>query len=144
MAVEVEDDVFFADLSKQIAMLIMDDEEEFPVQCPPLPVQGLPCMPRTMMLPSSYGYEEMAIGRERRGTGVFIPLSTAPRRKKRPRRSTWVDNRNDFHGQKLGMSATVASPITITITKPHRPKSLQELECAKEPQIVISNDLSSY
>ena len=39
MAVEVEDDVFFADLSKQIAMLIMDDEEEFPVQCPPLPVQ---------------------------------------------------------------------------------------------------------
>lgn len=32
MAVEVEDDVFFADLSKQISLLIMDDEEEFPVQ----------------------------------------------------------------------------------------------------------------
>ena len=40
MAKEVEDDVFFADLSKQIARLIMDDdEEEFPVRCPSLPVQ---------------------------------------------------------------------------------------------------------
>lgn len=40
MAVEGEDDVFFADLSKQIALLIMDDEEDFPVQyCPPLPAQ---------------------------------------------------------------------------------------------------------
>lgn len=67
--------------------------------------QGLPCMPQTMMLPSSCGYEKLAFGRERKGTGVFIPLSTAPRRKNRPRRSTWVDNRNDFHGQ----SATVAS-----------------------------------
>uniref|UniRef100_A0A804KK91 Uncharacterized protein n=1 Tax=Musa acuminata subsp. malaccensis TaxID=214687 RepID=A0A804KK91_MUSAM len=39
MAVEVEDDVFFADLAKQIALLIMDDEEEFPVHCHQLPVQ---------------------------------------------------------------------------------------------------------
>lgn len=39
MALEIEDDVFFADLSKQIALLIMDDDEEFPVQCPQLPVQ---------------------------------------------------------------------------------------------------------
>lgn len=41
MAMEVEDDVFFADLSKQIALLIMDDDDdqEFPVQRPPLPSQ---------------------------------------------------------------------------------------------------------
>lgn len=39
MAVEVEDDVFFADLSKQLALLIMDDEEEFPAQYPLLPAQ---------------------------------------------------------------------------------------------------------
>ena len=36
---EVEDDLFFAELSEQIALLIMDEEEEFPLQCQPLPVQ---------------------------------------------------------------------------------------------------------
>lgn len=36
---EVEDDVFFADLSKRMALLIMEDEEESPAQCPTLPVQ---------------------------------------------------------------------------------------------------------
>ncbi|RRT58148.1 hypothetical protein B296_00011388 [Ensete ventricosum] len=74
-------------------MIIMDDEEEFPVECPTLPVQRLPCTPQIMMLPSSYGYE-MAFRRERKGTGVFIPLSTAPTSKnRRPTRrsSTSVD-----------------------------------------------------
>jgi len=44
-AMEVDDDVFFADLSKQIALLIMDDDskgEEFPVQSPPVHVQVSP------------------------------------------------------------------------------------------------------
>lgn len=39
MAVEVEDDIFFADLNKQISLLIMDDDEEeelFQSQSPPL------------------------------------------------------------------------------------------------------------
>lgn len=41
MAMEVEDDAFFDDLSKQIALLIMDDDDQqqFPVQYPSLPVQ---------------------------------------------------------------------------------------------------------
>ncbi|RWW28149.1 hypothetical protein GW17_00007388 [Ensete ventricosum] len=83
-------------------MLIMDDEEELPVECPTLPVQRLPCTPQIMMLPSSYGYE-MAFRRERKGTGVFIPLSTAPTSKnRRPTRRSSTSVRN---------SATVASPI---------------------------------
>ena len=32
---EVEDDVLFAELSRQLALLIMDDDEQFPVQPPP-------------------------------------------------------------------------------------------------------------
>ncbi|CAL9106016.1 uncharacterized protein LOC135633047 [Musa acuminata AAA Group] len=110
MAVEVEDDVFFADLSKQIALLIMDDEEEFPVQCPQLPIQDLPYMPQVMM-PPAYGYELVAYRRESKGTGVFIPRSAAPRRKNnnRSRRSTAADS--NTHRQ-LNKSAAVASQVT--------------------------------
>lgn len=42
MALDAEDDVFFADLCRQIALLIMDDEEQLPVlhrQYSPLPFQ---------------------------------------------------------------------------------------------------------
>lgn len=41
VAVELEDDLFFADLSKQISLLIMDeDEQEDPLACsPPEPLQ---------------------------------------------------------------------------------------------------------
>lgn len=43
VAVELEDDLFFADLSKEIALLIMDeDEEEDPLACcPPNSLQVL-------------------------------------------------------------------------------------------------------
>lgn len=36
---EVEDDVFFADLSKQLTLLIMDDDEDPIVQCPSVSLQ---------------------------------------------------------------------------------------------------------
>jgi hypothetical protein len=37
---EIEDDLFFAELSEQIALLIMDEDEDLiPLQCQPLPVQ---------------------------------------------------------------------------------------------------------
>ncbi|RRT73439.1 hypothetical protein BHE74_00039581 [Ensete ventricosum] len=107
MAVEVEDDVFFADLSKQLALLIMDDEEEFPAQCPLLPAQELPYMPQIMM-PPSYGYE-VSFKRESKGTGVFIPQSTAPRRKNRSRRQTTVDS---HPRRQLNKSAIVVSHVT--------------------------------
>lgn len=36
---EVEDDSFFADLSKQISLLIMDDEEDPLANCPSVSLQ---------------------------------------------------------------------------------------------------------
>ena len=42
VAMEVEDDSFFADLSKQISLLIMDDDEEDPAaNCPSVSLQVL-------------------------------------------------------------------------------------------------------
>ncbi|KAJ8472016.1 hypothetical protein OPV22_026359 [Ensete ventricosum] len=108
MAVEVEDDVFFADLGKQIALLIMDDEEEFPVHCPQLPVQELPCMPQ-IMIPPPHSYQ-VAYRRESKGTGVFIPCSTAPRKKNRPRRPSPSPADGNPHRQ-LGKSAAVVSHV---------------------------------
>ncbi|KAG6538262.1 hypothetical protein ZIOFF_003375 [Zingiber officinale] len=115
MAVEAEDDVFFADLSRQIALLIMDDEEQLPVhmQYPPLPVhQELPYMPHIMM-PPTYGYDQVTYTREMsKGTGVFIPLSTTPRRKNRPRnKSSSVKNYN-FPRQQLQKSAIMVSDVS--------------------------------
>lgn len=39
VAVEVEDDLFFADLSKQISLLIMDDDDDSVVRYPSVSVQ---------------------------------------------------------------------------------------------------------
>lgn len=39
VAMEVEDDLFFADLSKQISLLIMDDEEDPLANCPSVSLQ---------------------------------------------------------------------------------------------------------
>jgi len=39
VAVELEDDLFFADLSKEIALLIMDEEEDPLDSCPPHSLQ---------------------------------------------------------------------------------------------------------
>ncbi|WOK95987.1 hypothetical protein Cni_G04694 [Canna indica] len=115
MAVEVEDDVFFADLSKQIALLIMDDEEDFPLQCPQLHHQELPQMPRMMMphlLP--YRFEVVSHRRESKGTGVFIPRSTAPiRRKNRSRRSTTT----------AAAAAATTAPADININRQQLHKS---------------------
>ena len=38
-AMEVEDDLIFADLSKQISLLIMDDEEDPLADCPSVSLQ---------------------------------------------------------------------------------------------------------
>lgn len=105
MAKEVEDDVFFADLSKQIARLIMDDdEEEFPVRYPSLPVQGFPYMPQTIM-PPPYGYD-FSYRRESKGTGVFIPRSTPPRRKNKSGRSIPSNTNSHKHPDRAGVAVS--------------------------------------
>ncbi|KAJ4779414.1 S100P-binding protein [Rhynchospora pubera] len=83
---EIEDDLFFAELSEQIALLIMDEEEEFPLQCQPLPLQGFNHVPQAMV-PPLYTYYDVAYTGESKGTGVFIPRFTAPKRKHRAGRS---------------------------------------------------------
>ncbi|KAF8392428.1 hypothetical protein HHK36_022770 [Tetracentron sinense] len=93
VAMEVEDDVFFADLSKQISLLIMDDDDENPVaQYPSASLQGFsrPCHPTS---PSPLLYEQTC-RREIKGTGVFIPRSSLPRRKNRQGRVASFNNKS--------------------------------------------------
>ncbi|XP_008797044.1 uncharacterized protein LOC103712332 [Phoenix dactylifera] len=108
MAMEVEDDAFFADLSKQIALLIMDDDDqEFPVQRPSLPIQGFPYIPQTIMPPPSGC--EVAYRRESKGTGVFIPRSTLPRGKNKPGRSTPINTNSHKQPAKPGGAVSSVS-----------------------------------
>ncbi|KAG1331758.1 hypothetical protein COCNU_02G017260 [Cocos nucifera] len=105
MAMEVEDDAFFADLSKQISLLIMDDDDqEFPVQCPSLPLQGFPRMPKTIM-PPAIRYE-VACRRESKGTGVFIPRSTLPTTKNKSGRSTPINISSQKQPDKPGAAVS--------------------------------------
>ncbi|KAK2646934.1 hypothetical protein Ddye_022129 [Dipteronia dyeriana] len=88
---EVEDDLFFADLSRQISLLIMDDDddddhEDHPVAiCPAVSFQAFSrssaYYPSTTP-PSPFLYDQQqSCKRESKGTGVFIPQSSQPRRK---------------------------------------------------------------
>ncbi|MQL76256.1 hypothetical protein Taro_008626 [Colocasia esculenta] len=87
-ALELEDDLFFADLSQRIALLIMDDdggETEALRPQRPSSLQGLyhaslPAVPSLL-------FYEQAYGRQVRGTGVFIPQFSLPRRKQRAGKS---------------------------------------------------------
>nr|GMD63407.1 DNA polymerase epsilon subunit B like [Ipomoea batatas] len=86
-AMELEDDVFFADLSRQISLLIMDDEdvETSTTHCSSVSLQAL-AFSEVMHYPkigasSELKYEQMG-RRESKGTGVFIPCSSYPTRRK--------------------------------------------------------------
>ncbi|KNA24825.1 hypothetical protein SOVF_012020 [Spinacia oleracea] len=87
MAVEValEDDLFFADLNRQISLLIDDDDNDchdFPVaHFPWISHQGYPgsMNHHPQIMGSQYLYQENS--RISKGTGVFIPQSSQPRRK---------------------------------------------------------------
>ncbi|KAI4345586.1 hypothetical protein L6164_012693 [Bauhinia variegata] len=86
VAMELEDDIFFADLSKQISLLIMDEDED-PLACSP--AGSIKAFSGAIHPPpqSFFLYEQAFIRRESKGTGVFIPQSTQPRRKQRKARS---------------------------------------------------------
>ncbi|CAN1129417.1 hypothetical protein LINPERPRIM_LOCUS17427 [Linum perenne] len=81
---EFEDDLFFADLSKQISLLIMDDDEQDPVAAVSSSVSfqaySRSNYPTAVQSPFMY---EQSCRRESKGTGVFIPQSSVPRRKQR-------------------------------------------------------------
>ncbi|KAJ6319133.1 hypothetical protein OIU76_014461 [Salix suchowensis] len=81
MAMELEDDLFFADLSKQISLLIMDDED--PVTTfPPVSFQAF-SRGNYPSAPSHFIHEQNCRRESCKGTGVFIPKSSHPRRKHR-------------------------------------------------------------
>ncbi|KAJ6725418.1 hypothetical protein OIU79_003736 [Salix purpurea] len=81
MAMELEDDLFFADLSKQISLLIMDDED--PVTTfPPVSFQAF-SRGSYPSAPSHFIHEQTCRRESCKGTGVFIPKSSHPRRKHR-------------------------------------------------------------
>ncbi|KAD6794770.1 hypothetical protein R6Q59_021316 [Mikania micrantha] len=86
----VEDDVFFADLSKRISLLIMDDDDEdhATLHCPPVSFQVISqtIHPIHNQIPS---FQDQNGRREIKGTGVFIPRSsTNPRRSRQSRSKT--------------------------------------------------------
>ncbi|XP_047319337.1 uncharacterized protein LOC124922661 [Impatiens glandulifera] len=86
---EVEDDVFFADLNRRISLLIMDDDEEVSVvSYPSVSVQGFTMMgihPSMQVQSSQFTHMQngSSTRRECKGTGVFIPQSAHPRRRNR-------------------------------------------------------------
>ncbi|KAK4405694.1 hypothetical protein Sango_0575900 [Sesamum angolense] len=84
-ALELEDDVFFKDLSRQISLLIMDDDDDDDslAHCPSVNLQGFnPALIRPAAQASFLNYEHQPSSkRESKGTGVFIPRSSNPRRK---------------------------------------------------------------
>lgn len=89
-----QDDIFYADISKQISLLIMEDDDDIH-----LPVSGYHhpsaslqpfsrvIHPRPTPQPQIY-YEQRHKKEQSKGTGVFIPLSTQPRRKNKQGRFT--------------------------------------------------------
>ncbi|KAL0838278.1 PREDICTED: uncharacterized protein LOC106297231 isoform X2 [Brassica oleracea var. oleracea] len=64
MDLELDDDVFFARIRKQINLLITDEDENNPIS-----------------LSSSVSFQNYNLIRERKGTGVFIPRCSQPRKK---------------------------------------------------------------
>ncbi|XP_058083721.1 uncharacterized protein LOC131231513 [Magnolia sinica] len=87
---EVEDDVFFADLSKRISLLIMDDEDDKELTAshyPSMTLQAFSHVCHSPIATPSMLACEQTCRRESKGTGVFIPRSTFPRRKIRSGRS---------------------------------------------------------
>ncbi|KAL3505871.1 hypothetical protein ACH5RR_031253 [Cinchona calisaya] len=91
LAMELEDDVFFADLSKRISLLIMDDDEDLVTHSPSVSLQAFS---QSIIHPAPqtpYVYDQQTCSRrsESKGTGVFIPRSSQPRRKNGQGRYTY-------------------------------------------------------
>ncbi|CAK9137185.1 unnamed protein product [Ilex paraguariensis] len=90
---EIEEDVFFADLSERISLLLMDDDEDSVVHCPSVTLQAFSEAIHPTKQPS-FLYEQI-YRRESKGTGVFIPCSSHPRRKNR--RGRFASSNTKFH-----------------------------------------------
>ncbi|XWS33253.1 hypothetical protein CRYUN_Cryun22dG0065600 [Craigia yunnanensis] len=102
VAVELEDDLFFADLSKQISLLILDDDEDPVARCPSVSFQAF--SGANYPIAQSPFFQEQICRRESKGTGVFIPKSSQPRRKHRQGRySSFSSKSNRQHDNSTKM-----------------------------------------
>ncbi|XP_057471084.1 uncharacterized protein LOC130759887 [Actinidia eriantha] len=119
---EVEDDVFFADLNKQISLLIMDDdEEEDPVaRCPSVSLQAFS---RAVYPPTQpqYSYQQTWI-RESKGTGVFIPQSSHPRRKINRQGRFSKSHKHSDHSSRSGLQAPTSNYMNVQSRNSFNPK----------------------
>ncbi|QCD79867.1 hypothetical protein DEO72_LG2g185 [Vigna unguiculata] len=116
VAVELEDDLFFADLSKQISLLIMDEEDEHPLASSPQEHHFQTYYSSGSFYPPSQSgiLYEHDLRRQSKGTGVFIPQSTQPRRKHRKGRSS----SNAKHKKQTPDMAAQVVPIKKTLSNP--------------------------
>ncbi|KZV43950.1 hypothetical protein F511_18804 [Dorcoceras hygrometricum] len=112
---EEEDDLFFADLSKQISLLIMDDDgEDSLVHCPST---NLHAFSQEIIIPSTQatllvGHDQQSHIRRvvSKGTGVFIPRSMSnPRRNNNTKQGRFNANHKyqrptlDYHNEARGI-----------------------------------------
>ncbi|KAK4761979.1 hypothetical protein SAY87_029863 [Trapa incisa] len=96
VSLEMEDDLLFADLSRRISLLIMEEDdvalEEEPLDsyCHYSSLQGLyRAVNNPAVLPPISPYQQVYCRSEiSKGTGVFIPKSSLPRRNKQGRFSS--------------------------------------------------------
>ncbi|KAF8401653.1 hypothetical protein HHK36_012599 [Tetracentron sinense] len=93
-----DDDAFFADISNQISLLIMDDDEDPVKCCSSASLQAFSRVCYWPTPPSAPLLYEQACRRESKGTGVFIPRpSFRPRRKNRQRKGRFASfNRKSY------------------------------------------------
>ncbi|XWS41468.1 hypothetical protein CRYUN_Cryun17cG0084400 [Craigia yunnanensis] len=104
VAVEIED-LFFADLSKQISLLIMDDDEDPVARCPSVSFQTFSGA-NYPIGQSPYLQEQIGRRESSKGTGVFIPRSSQPRRKHRQGRySSFSTKSNRQHNNSTKMAS---------------------------------------
>ncbi|XAR54640.1 hypothetical protein NMG60_11029869 [Bertholletia excelsa] len=116
---EVEDDMFFADLNKQISLLIMDDDEDAEhtiTHYPSFPLQAISRAIHPALQPSFYHHQACKI--ESKGTGVFIPRLLNPKRKKRQRVSS-----SNARLQRQPESSGVLPQAAHSNTPSHRPNT---------------------
>ncbi|XP_057430212.1 uncharacterized protein LOC130723253 [Lotus japonicus] len=102
---ELEDDLYFADLSKEIALLLMDEHED------PLasyPADSLQVFPGAIQYPPpqfAFLYEQALRRDQSKGTGVFIPQATQPIRRKQ--RKGRYNNSYSANYQKQSQDTTI-------------------------------------
>ncbi|MED6158696.1 hypothetical protein PIB30_035238 [Stylosanthes scabra] len=111
VAMELEDDLFFADLSKEIALLIMEEEEEDTfVTSPAESLQAFSgAIYPTNPLPQFAFFYGQSLKRESKGTGVFIPQATQPRRNNKNRKGRSNNSHAKFQKHSQNTSRMVVS-----------------------------------